>query len=453
LPVTQRAVEPLRIIMRPLPRLAWIYIWLLAVLAGVSLMAAFPVADLSQPDRLVLIALCILGLYLTGTHGIPVGVRVTVTVSTVIIFAALLILDVGAAAWSTAIGMSLAYLRLRRRWYNTLFNASAYVLTVFAAGMAYYAAGGGTTLLLRSSSSAAALVLAGLTYFLTNTGLVALVVDLRERRIPASSWLPVARAVGAEYLSLILLGILAALLYDINRILIVLVIIPAIIVYHSYQTSHDLREQTQRAIEAMADVIDKRDPSTFHHSQRVALYAERIAVGLGLSAEQLDLVRNAARIHDLGKIGVSNEMLFKPGPLSELEIAQFRKHPVIGAEIVQRFPQYREGRELILYHHEHFDGKGYPAGKQGEEIPLGARVLTVADAFDAMTSDRPYRTALSYDAAFDELQRESGHQFDPRVVDAFVKAVSAEDLRAAEALRAENPRTEERPAPEWPPQP
>jgi HD-GYP domain-containing protein (c-di-GMP phosphodiesterase class II) len=142
----------------------------------------------------------------------------------------------------------------------------------------------------------------------------------------------------------------------------------------------------------------------------------------------VDQIVQAARIHDLGKMGIANELLFKPGALSAEEVANFRQHPVIGAEVVSRFPQYEVGKELIVSHHEHFDGRGYPHGLKGQAIPLGARIIAVADAFDAMTSTRPYRHALSQAAALGELDRCSGSQFDPQVVDAARRALPLPDF-------------------------
>ena len=178
--------------------------------------------------------------------------------------------------------------------------------------------------------------------------------------------------------------------------------------------------------------MDSRDPYTFQHSQRVAQYSEKIATQLGLPPEEIDLVRSSARIHDLGKMGVDDQMLRKPGPLTVEERREFQGHSAIGAEIIQRFPQYKDGRKLILYHHERHDGSGYPEGLKGDQIPLGSRIIAVADAYDAMTSDRPYRKALSPDAACDELSVNSRTQFDPIVVGAFLKIPTAE----IEAIRA-----------------
>jgi signal transduction histidine kinase len=225
-----------------------------ALAAAALLITYFPLNDLQQPERVILAALSILALVYLGTHGIPIRERVRVTLTTVIIFADVLLLPVGLAAWTTVIGLTWAFVRMRRRWYNTLFNASAYVLTVFGTGLLYAWLDDGPPVLFGSLANTLALIVAGAFYYLANTGLVALVVDLREGRTPASSWIPTMRSAGAEYFTLILLGILAALLYRVNRPLILLVVVPAAIVYDSYQTSQALRRERDRLIDTEESV-------------------------------------------------------------------------------------------------------------------------------------------------------------------------------------------------------
>jgi len=145
----------------------------------------------------------------------------------------------------------------------------------------------------------------------------------------------------------------------------------------------------------------------------------RIARQMHLHESEVELIRLAARVHDLGKIAVPDEVLHKQGRLSDEEFAIMKKHPVTGAEILSKFPEYRKGRELVLAHHERVDGRGYPRGLERDQIPLGARVIAVADSWDAMTSDRPYRLAMDERVAMSELLRGRGIQWDTTVVDAF----------------------------------
>jgi putative nucleotidyltransferase with HDIG domain len=187
--------------------------------------------------------------------------------------------------------------------------------------------------------------------------------------------------------------------------------------------SVQLAEQTIAAVEAMADVVDRRDPYTFQHSESVAAHSVRIARRLMLPDKEVDLIRLAARVHDLGKIAVPDEVLHKQGRLTEAEFDLMKKHPETGAEILAKFPEYRRGRELVLSHHERMDGLGYPHGLVGGAIALGARIIAVADSWDAMTSDRPYRKALDAEVALAELLRGRGTQWDTAVVDAFAQTL------------------------------
>ena len=145
----------------------------------------------------------------------------------------------------------------------------------------------------------------------------------------------------------------------------------------------------------------------------------RIARQMHLPEREVELVRLAARVHDLGKIAVPDKVLHKRGRLTDEEFAIMKRHPVTGAEILAKFPEYRKGRELVLAHHERVDGRGYPRGLERDEIPLGARIIAVADSWDAMTSDRPYRDALDKRVAMAELLRGRATQWDAEVVGAF----------------------------------
>jgi putative nucleotidyltransferase with HDIG domain len=170
---------------------------------------------------------------------------------------------------------------------------------------------------------------------------------------------------------------------------------------------------------ALAAAFDARDSSTHQHSRMVARHAVGIAGTLGLDGDRLEEIRVAGLLHDIGKIGVPDAVLQKPGPLSSEEWAEMRRHPEIGARILTH-PALADTREWVLCHHERPDGRGYPRGLTGDAIPLEAKILAVADAYEAMTADRPYRRALGSDIARAELIAGRGSQFDPEVVDAFL---------------------------------
>ena len=178
--------------------------------------------------------------------------------------------------------------------------------------------------------------------------------------------------------------------------------------------------------------LDAHLPGAFAHSRRVARLAGSTARQLGLSREDVTRVRRAGAFHDVGKVEIPNEIINKPGPLSEEEFAIVKRHPVAGAQIVARWGDPQLAR-MVRHHHERFDGSGYPDGLAGEEIPIGARIVAVADTFDAVTSSRPYRPALSRREALALLRREAGSQLDPAVVGAFRRRYSG--LRGSLGLR------------------
>ena len=175
-------------------------------------------------------------------------------------------------------------------------------------------------------------------------------------------------------------------------------------------------------IKALASAIYAKDPYTRGHSQRVTEYALLAANSLSLSRDQLEVLEYAGILHDIGKIGIADSILTKPKALTVEEQKIMRRHSVIGANMLKDIPFLEEARILVRHHHERYDGKGYPAGLQGEAIPLGARLISVADAFDTMTTDRIYRAALSINYAIRELNRFSGTQFCPAAVKTFISS-------------------------------
>ena len=185
-----------------------------------------------------------------------------------------------------------------------------------------------------------------------------------------------------------------------------------------------LRSTYMRTIKVLAQAIDARDHYTHSHSENVSRYAIVIANHLRLPAKEIEILRQACELHDLGKIGIEDSILLKTSALTALEWEQIRKHPTIGAQILEPLTFLNGVVDLVRQHHEHYDGTGYPEGRVGDDILLGARIIHVADAYEAMTSARSYRKVpLTKEAAILEITRNSGTQFDPKIVDAFLKVV------------------------------
>ena len=207
---------------------------------------------------------------------------------------------------------------------------------------------------------------------------------------------------------------------------------------HVQQTS-DLHLAT---IEALARAIDAKDQPTQSHIRRVQIYAAGLAKAAGLSADEIQGVKTAALLHDIGKLAVPEHILSKPGPLTQEEFQKIRIHPQVGAEIIAAVPFPYPVAPLILSHHERWDGKGYPQGLAGAEIPIGARILTIVDYYDAVTTERPYHRALNPESAMAMLKHEAGRALDPTLVPTFLemlpdarRGIHAGGARCRDALR------------------
>jgi response regulator RpfG family c-di-GMP phosphodiesterase len=188
-----------------------------------------------------------------------------------------------------------------------------------------------------------------------------------------------------------------------------------------------VEERTTNLLDGMVAVLDYRDTETQWHSRRVSRFTRRIAEELGISdAHQLRTIEMGSLLHDIGKIGVRDAVLLKPGPLDTDEWVEMREHPRLGWALLQRIEFLRDASMIVLQHQERYDGRGYPSGLKGDEIVLGARLFAVADTYDAITSDRPYRKAQPHDAAIIEMRRVAGTQLDPQGVQAFCSLPEAE---------------------------
>jgi putative nucleotidyltransferase with HDIG domain len=183
---------------------------------------------------------------------------------------------------------------------------------------------------------------------------------------------------------------------------------------HIYQL---LEQRYLDTIEALRTVVDTKDIYTRGHSDRVAFYSMRIGEALQLSAEEMETLRVGSLFHDIGKVGTSDEVLFKNGPLTREEFNEIKRHPMGGVNILSALSMFEKIIPLVRSHHEKYDGTGYPDGLKGEEIPFLARIVMVADAFDAMTSDRAYRSKMTVEQAVGQLRSGAGRQFDARIVD------------------------------------
>ncbi len=405
-----------------------------AALAALPASAAFR-EDL-RPTDTVLFAVLMSMAAIAQLWPVHLSVKMKITVDDTASFAAALLLGPFYAmilAGGTTL-IALHFRGVRQRWYNRGFNSATSALSTGAAATVFLLVAGPGAEVVREPW---AIGMAAIAKYLVNSTLIDLVVALQMRRNPLAGWWTLHRRLLPYEAALLVLGALAAIAAQAQPWTLLLFGVPMAVVLLTLRDSARVREQTKAAILELADLIDLRDPYTHGHSQRVAALAERLARRLRLSYAQVELIRDAARVHDVGKIGTNDLVLLKPGPLTEEEQREMRRHTEIGHRLLRRLPEFWEGAELVLSHHERHDGAGYPRGLKGDELPVEVSVISVADTYDAMTTDRPYRKGLAWDLVRAELVRQRGKQWRERAVDAFIEMIDEERRNA----RAERPQT------------
>ena len=326
--------------------------------------------------------------------------------------------------------------------YRTLFSMASLVITVQGAGLAFnllgYAGPGGPL-----ADVARPLVGAATVYFLLNTGLVATAIALSSHERIATTWhTNFLWSAPSYFVGAGTAALAVSFMMHSGYWIAPLTFAPLYLTYRTYKVYMGRIEDQQRhvqqtsdlhlaTIEALARAIDAKDQTTQMHIRRVQVYAAGLAKALGLSHSEIQGVKTAALLHDIGKLAVPEHILSKPGPLTHEEFQKIRIHPQVGAEIIAAVPFPYPVAPLILSHHERWDGKGYPQGLAGEEIPQGARILTIVDYYDAVTTERPYHKALSHESAIGLLKHESGRALDPAIVETFIDMLPALIAEAA----------------------
>ena len=441
--------------MRSLPPPARVYVAATIALGAVLVVSLGPRVTFPNP---VLFAILLLTSVVTAAFKVSLPLArssSTLSVSYAVDFTALLLLGPNAAmlvavasAWSQCTFRMTAPNPVHR----TLFSMSCLAITVQAAGVAYALAGGVPGSIGDGLAGAARpLVAAATTYFFFNSCLVAVAVSLGSHQPFQKVWHQ--NFLWSSPVYFVCAGAAALTAWAVTTSgawLSLLMAAPLYLTYRTYQVYlgriDDGRRQVQEiadlhlaTIEALALAIDAKDQTTHAHIRRVQTYGASLARRLGMSDDDIQGVKTAALLHDIGKLAVPEHILSKPGPLTQEEFQKIRIHPQVGADIISAVPFPYAVAPLILSHHERWDGKGYPQGLKGDEIPLGARILAVVDYYDALTSDRPYHKAMTPEAALVRVQQEAGRALDPAVVAMFV-AMAAELNAAAGPVATPVPR-------------
>ncbi len=421
--------------MKNLPLPARLYVAGVIALGACLFVAFTPWTGLESSQVLLFFSLLLLSVVSSAFQvNLPLFANATMPVSYAIDFASLMLIGRNVAMLTSAVGAWAACSNNPKEQpptHRILFRMASAIVTMQAAGLTceWMEARFGTDLGGYALAAAGALFV----YFATTQVLAALeaAICLPEperhawRRFFASS-LPGFALAGV-------LGSASAFLVERSvQYFAALAAIPLFFTYRAYriymarveeeqQRVHAISNLHLTTIEALALAIDAKDQRSHEHIRRMQVCAAALGKAFGMRNDEVDALRTAALLHDIGKLAIPEHILSKPGPLTPDETKKVRIHPVVGAEIIAQVPFPYPVAPLILSHHERWDGRGYPTGLKGEEIPLGARILAVVDNYDALVSDRPYHTAVSHDGAVQLVVNGSGKAFDPAVVDAFVR--------------------------------
>ena len=353
---------------------------------------------------------------------------VSFTVSGTVFFAASIAYGAIVGVILATVGTLVTELFLRKKFRRLLFNVAQFVCAAGTAGLAYHAfVRTNFRAPLASVMTLVAALVAAAMYLLVNAALVSTVVGIDIGKSPLQVFIANIPGILMQNITLFSIGLLLTTVRDLTPLTLFIALLPLLGPYLAMRGHRETLMEIRNTIEALADTVDRRDTSTAQHSERVAKYTQQIIDEIGtIGFAESEAINLAARVHDLGKIAIPDAVLLKPGKLDEGEYWLMRQHPVAGDDILQQLAIYKDSLGVVRHHHERYDGTGYPDGLKGEEIPLGARIVAVADSYDVMTSDRPYARARSVREGIEELIWCKGTHFDPKIVDAFVRVLNRE---------------------------
>lgn len=319
--------------------------------------------------------------------------------------------------------------------YKRIFNASQFVLSLSIAKSVLLF---GERLNFQLTFFSTVLyILGALTFVLVNITIVALALGVLLGKPPWKLWMGNMRWALPNFLALAPLGLLMAMIYEnFGPFWLTLLLIPLLLSRHSFQLYVDMRQNYLDTVKALVQALEAKDSYTSGHSERVADLAVAMAEELEMSEDKQEFVKYAGILHDVGKIGVDEGILNKRVPLLDSEWAAIREHPVIGENIIKKINFLFDISTVVRHHHERYDGLGYPDGLKGGEIPLEARIIAIADTYDAMTSDRSYRKGKTPREAVQELRRVAGTQLDPELVRVFLKILEGQPSQIESAVAA-----------------
>jgi putative nucleotidyltransferase with HDIG domain len=407
------------------------------VTAGALVLVVSAITAARTPHPLGWLALAALAM-LTGSFRLNfASVSANIAIDDTFLFTAALLFGPGPAALAIAAGGFIPSCRRRKPARQIAFNTAAPAISMWVATQTFFLIAR-VPPLVQGMPPVASLVVPLLTFtvvhFALNSGLIAIAVGLDTRQSPIQIWRGHFQWLSIGYFAAASLAFCLILLIQQASLAAMVIVLPLLAVFHlTLRSSFGRAEDAQQHVKAMdrlylstvetlAMAIDAKDDVTHSHVRRVQAYATGLARALGITDELTHkAIEAAALLHDTGKLAVPEHILNKPGKLTEAEFEKMKRHVDVGADILAlvQFPYPVE--PIVRCHHENWDGSGYPRGVAGDAIPIGARILSVVDCFDALTSDRPYRARMTDEAALDILRERSGKMYDPHVVDTFIR--------------------------------
>jgi hypothetical protein len=441
-----------------------LFVGTVAVAGLVALVAGSRLESLRSIDPLMLAVLVLLAVV---AQRVPVFLfrSSAISVSFAAVIAAYVLYGTGAAVWVSLAQAVVNSVTPRRKPLRKMaFNFGSFALSAYLAGELYHLTGGSTP----PTAIAPTLIGVGVSaaaYFIVNTSLTATAIAMSEAQSVVAVWRTNYSWMPVNFGATAIQGAALALAYQALGMFGVFVFtVPLCVAWYSFrlymgkstevrqrneelstvnellrQTNDRLEESHLSVIGALIGALEAKEEHLSGHAATTMHYSVEVGHKLALGPDEIAAIKLGALFHDVGKIGIAESLLTKPAELTEDEWVEMRAHPTIGASLLGNVPMLDRIRPIVLAHHENFDGTGYPHGLKGGEIPLAAQIISVADAYDAMTSERPYRLALRPKQALRELRANAGTQFNPVVVEAFIQVVIEERRRVARGKGAVQP--------------
>ncbi len=410
------------------------YLFLVIFLGGVAGFIYFPGVSYLSKHLIVIFVLAFFA-FLAEIYEIEILPQQEISVSTALYLSAIFIggVKLGVSVALPAIFISELIIRglglnLSSRkpvplvFIRLAFNTSQILLSVIAAALVYNLVGGQSPPFSAIFDYGPPFV-AFLVYTLLNLSLVSGIISLSEGKSFRYQFRYNLGKLRIQVLSLLAVSILIAVVYESSPLNLVLMAVVLFLIHNSLRNYVKLRKQAKQTFEKIMDLLGKRDPYTHRHSESVGDLTEAISDEMGIVPDKKEDIVSAARVHDIGKLGIPDRILLKEGELNEEEWETMKEHPETGADILSELKIYEDSVDVVRYEHERWDGSGYPEGLEKEDIPLGSRIVAVADVWNALRTKRPYRGPLSIEESKEEIKEMAGVKLDPDIVDALLTVV------------------------------